>query len=273
MDNSIYINNISLISLISLILIFLFYVLDYLLYLNVVNIRENFIVTNDDINIIIARYNEDLKWTLDKPFNKYKYIVYNKGDNENFEKSNIKEIIKLPNVGKCDHTYLYHIINNYDNLKDITVFFPGSIDLKYKKRVASEMLREIELNKKAIFISLNKNNISKLYYDFQLDYYKTKHKGNKSKNPESELKKSKIRPFGAWFENMFGNIEINCLIYYGIFSIHKNDIIQHPKSYYEKLIEELSYDSNPEVGHYFERSWCAIFHPLKETYIIKYKKI
>ena len=145
----------SILLLILLLLLLIFYIINH--YLDTYeNIYENF--TSDpnlDVTIIIARYNEDLKWTLEAPFNQYKYIVYNKGENENFEKENIKDIITLPNVGKCDHTYLYHIIENYDNLSDITVFLPGSIDVRYKKRIASKLLEEMEMKKKAIFISLN----------------------------------------------------------------------------------------------------------------------
>ena len=40
-----------------------------------------------NIDIVISRYNEDLKWTLEEPFNEFQYIVYNKGDNEEFEKT------------------------------------------------------------------------------------------------------------------------------------------------------------------------------------------
>ena len=229
--------------------------------------------TNKSIDIVVARYNEDLAWTLEEPFNKYQYIVYNKGDNEDFEKKHVKKIIKLDNVGKCDHTYLYHVIDNYDNIADITVFFPGSIDMKYKKKIGVKILNEIELRNKAVFISLNQNDIKKLHYNFKLDYYKTTYKNNKMKNSEEILKKSIIRPFGLWFENIFGNIKINCLIYYGIFSIDKNDIKQHSKTRYESLIKDLSDHSNPEVGHYFERSWCAVFHPLNETKVIKYNRI
>ena len=47
--------------------------------------------------IIISRYNEDLKWTLEEPFNKFRYIVYNKGENDNFEKSLVNKIINLKN--------------------------------------------------------------------------------------------------------------------------------------------------------------------------------
>ena len=44
-------------------------------------------------------------------------------------------------------------------------------------------------------------------------------------------------------------------------------------SYYEDLIKGLSDHQSPEEGHFFERSWAAVFHPLKETYIIKYNKL
>ena len=268
MDNNIYI-------IIIILLAFIFYIFDNYLYLRDEYISEHFNAddTNRNVEVIIARYNEDLKWTLEAPFNQYKYIVYNKGDNENFEKTNVKNIITLPNVGKCDHTYLYHIINNYNNLADIIVFLPGSVDLKYKRNIAVKLLKEINIRNNAIFISLNEYDIKKLNYNFKMSHYKTKHSKNSSKNSETELKKSNIRPFGLWFENMFGDLQINCLIYYGIFSIDKNDILQHPITRYEVLIKDLSEHSNPEVGHYFERSWCAVFHPLKNTNVIKYNKL
>jgi|DEB0MinimDraft_6_1074348.scaffolds.fasta_scaffold00077_34 hypothetical protein len=68
------------------------------------------------LEIVVARYNEDLRWS-----NKYKdYLtVYNKGDDE------IEGSIRLENIGRESHTYLYHIINNYDNLADYTIFLQG----------------------------------------------------------------------------------------------------------------------------------------------------
>ena len=63
--------------------------------------------------IVIARYNEDLSW-LNKIDKNIKITIYNKGNNNiNFP------FIQLPNIGRESHTYLYHIINNYDNLADI----------------------------------------------------------------------------------------------------------------------------------------------------------
>ena len=64
-----------------------------------------------------------------------------------------KTIIKLDNLGKNDHTYLYHIIENYHNLSNITVFIPGSLNIEYKKKKAIRILnRIIKSNyKKAVF--------------------------------------------------------------------------------------------------------------------------
>jgi len=83
------------------------------------------------IEIVIARYNEDLSWLRKIP-KKIKITIYNKG----LDDINIQSI-KLPNIGRESHTYLYHIINNYDNLADKTIFCqgdsifhsPGFIDL------------------------------------------------------------------------------------------------------------------------------------------------
>ena len=68
------------------------------------------------VKIIISRFNENLNWLQESPFNEFQYIVYNKGDNDNFNKTNVVSIVNLPNVGKCDHTYLYHIVNNFDTI-------------------------------------------------------------------------------------------------------------------------------------------------------------
>ena len=53
---------------------------------------ENIIYKNN-VEIVISRYNEDLLWLNEYPFNQFEYIVYNKGDNDKFDKTNVKVII------------------------------------------------------------------------------------------------------------------------------------------------------------------------------------
>jgi hypothetical protein len=77
------------------------------------------------IEIVIARYNEDLSW-LKKVPKSIKIIIYNKGLDDIEKIKGIKyNIIKLPNIGRESHTYLYHIINNYNKLADKTIFCQG----------------------------------------------------------------------------------------------------------------------------------------------------
>jgi hypothetical protein len=227
---------------------------------------------NNSIDIIVARYNEDLEWMNEYPFNQFKYIVYNKGNNNNFNKKYVKKIINIKNVGRCDHTYLYHIITNYDNLAKINIFLPGSLDMEKKNYRSKYLINLIRRNKKAYFVGYYTKNLKEKFNEFYLDEWQASNTKNNKMNPESILLKSTIRPYGKWFTHRFGDIIVHYYFNLGIFSIDKRDIIQHPKSYYEDLINDLNTHSNPEVGHYYERSWAAVFYPFKYTQFKLYKK-
>jgi len=216
------------------------------------------------MNIVVSRFNEDLSWTLEFPFNQFNYIVYNKGINDVFEKKKVTEIISLPNVGRCDQTYLYHVVSNYNNLSDIVLFLPGSINMEHKKRVAIKLLVNILKTKTANFIGGETKSIFQLFHSFSQQEYCCTDKSNQELNNESALLLCPQRPFGNWFLNHNFN-DVNHYCYFGIFSVDKRDIYQHPVTRYTQLLEELSVHSNPEVGHYTERAWASIFGPFQYT--------
>jgi hypothetical protein len=217
---------------------------------------------NIDIQIVISRYNEDLEWVKEEPFRKYPFVCYNKGINNDFYQPDNMKVINLENVGRCDHTYLYHITQNYENLGGITIFLPGSTDFIQKKRKAIQLIHEVEKLQNSVFIGEFNNDVVKKIYDFSLDEYIGFNKNNQSINSESKLLPASIRPFGKWYESKFKDLKIQFISWWSILGISKNHITQHPKSYYEDFMQELSTHSNPEVGHYIERSWNAIFYPL-----------
>jgi hypothetical protein len=225
----------------------------------------------EKIEIVVARYNEDLKWTLEYPFNQFKYTIYNKGINENFEKTFVTKIITLENVGRVNHTILYHIFINYGStLADITIFFPGSLCINSKKKQAQCLLNRIISNhfKYAFFECNYVPNILSKFKNFKIDHHTCSSLSNRSINDETALKKSELRPYYKWFLHNFGNITPHCYVYKDIFSIHKNDILKHKKYRYEKLVNQVSTHSNPEISHYIERSWGAIFYPFIYTKVI-----
>jgi hypothetical protein len=194
--------------------------------------------------IVVARYNEDVSF-----LNNYKdiTIIYNKGKddlNYNFN------IIKLPNIGRESHTYLYHIINNYDNLADKIIFFQGKIDDHNVLPLDEYFNNEKFTGKKT------KHNI---------DFLKTriKHFGKYLDDLNSgSLYPSKITPL-EWLEECgFNNIKNFELVWGANFSVLKSVILKKPKIFYENLIKYVDKHMNPEEGHYFERSWNIIYtHP------------
>ena len=258
--------------------LFLFIVLVLVLALVLVSVILFFTTKNsrpvvvvDSLEIVVARYNEKLQWLRDAPFNKYPVIVYNKGPNENFEKTSmIQRVVPLPDVGREGHTYLYHIIQNYDSLADITCFFPGSTDTEHKMEKATAIFKEIETKHKKTVLACHykMDNISKELYSFELDKYHATNEDNNIANNNYNIEPSKIRPFGKWFKHHFGDTVITCAVGGMVFSVSREDILKKPKAHYEKLLKEVDSHSNPETGHYFERSIEAIFYPITKDKMV-----
>jgi len=216
------------------------------------------------IDLVVAYYKEDLDW-----INKYTYInfrrvyIYNKGPLE-VPKLNIPVIeIKLDNIGRCDHTYLYHIINTYNDLANVTIFSTGSVSLSTKTLQFFFVANMTYMTNNSVFIGKYYNSVVNDNYNFTLDTWESSHKNNKE--GANKLHLANIRPFGDWYNRHFRNIHINMINYYGIFSVSRAHIQQHPVAYYKTLLNEFPKHANPEVGHYFERSWVAIFHLIPQN--------
>jgi hypothetical protein len=216
--------------------------------------KESF---ESNIEIVVSRYNEDLEWLKNKKF-RYPVTIYNKGNNDNFYKPKGCKVIQLPNVGREGHTYLYYILNNYNNLPDLTVFLPGSSDDKRKINWVNKVMNKIKKEKKTTFPGQEHGDIKTKFYNFKLDDWESTHKSNNKANSEKKLFPSNIRPFGKWYEAHFDK-NVNYSGYGGIFAVSNTHIKQYSKQYYKNLLKELEVSSNPEVGHYFERAWVAIF--------------
>lgn len=229
--------------------------------------KETFDSTKD-IVIVVARYNENLEWLKEEPFNKYNVIVYNSGDDENFYRPENMKVVKLDNIGKEAYTYLYHICKNYDNLDDFTIFLPGSSTSDHKYKAAVKIVQETEKHRNTVFISTIKcNDVRDDWYNFYLDEWCSTSKENSKKNSNCKLTLSSVRPFGAWYDKFFKDIKTKNINYCGILSFKKEHILQRPLDSYETLLAEFK-EPNDEVAHYFERAWEAIFYPLDDAVFI-----
>lgn len=224
------------------------------------NLKETFQDTQSStMDLVVARYEEDISWVKNIPENLYnRIIIYNKGGEAEFNlpKSTVK---MLPNFGRESHTYLHHVIDNYDSLADITFFLPGSAWTRGDKQQRVQRLVEyLKQNRTSVIIGHKDDKMINDTYNFSIDTWTVTNAENRLKNPESSLTPSVDRPLRTWFEKRFDGDSMNCVSFTGIIAVSRDDIRKRPKEFYEEMYKEHSH-TNPEVVHYSERVWKHIF--------------
>jgi hypothetical protein len=70
--------------------------------------------------LVVAVYNENISWLEKRNYIEEKISAYNK-----FTRFDYQYVEQLENEGRESHTYIHHIIKNYDNLSDFTMFVQG----------------------------------------------------------------------------------------------------------------------------------------------------
>lgn len=219
-------------------------------------------------HLIVSRFNEDLAWFDVLPMDEFDEIfVYNKGrDDLVIRRDDCRhkiKIIKLVNLGKCDHTYLYHIISNYHRLGDVNVFLPGTADDPVKVFNTLVTMTVSLHTRNSIFVAHeHQQGIRQHFFNLVMNDYQTRDMRNRELEPSKDMQPSGVRPFGFWYLVNFPEIEVKHVSYFGIFAVAREHIHNRTFDSYVNLYRMLNTHKNPEVGHYFERSWLAIFHPV-----------
>ena len=213
-------------------------------------------------SIVIARYNEYLPW-LEKQAKKLSLddvYIYNK-NNDTFKPNKYKNNIILPNVGREAHTYLTHIVEHYDQLKEYTIFatpdWPRCLYATYPKSI----LGLIRLcNRVTNFIEAHFYLNNSCGYSMCKVWRVGSYKGELRRNAEDLT-------FGDWMIKYI-EPEIDSYVYktggifanfQGTFCVRRENILSRPKEFYAKFIPQLDHN-NHELGHFFERSWFYMFN-------------
>ena len=202
--------------------------------------------------LIISRYQENISWL--KAHKNFKIIIYNKGSkikNKNFE-----NIINLDNVGRESHTWIYHIVNNYNNLDDVNIFLQGRLDdlncMAYMD--PNEYLRNID---EYGFVASRYGILTPFHWQWHVGIEKNKkYKNNWDSN---NISRSPIG-FRKFAKNLFPKIpKFVATSYGGCFAVKREIIKKYDINFYINLLEKLSLHKNPIEGHFMERLWCYMF--------------
>ena len=214
-------------------------------------------VSRSQLEIVVAHYQEDLLWLTPEAD---KVTVYSKGGPD-FQAASFARHIALPNIGRESHTYLYHIVNNYNQLADITLFTQGQVADHVGLGVdITQMLKFCREHPSEPFIAYTKHGLQN-FGSWSGILHVKKWKAEK----ESGVMRTASDTPSTFWKWVFGTDPPNGImcIWGAIFAVHREAIQQREREFYERILKffESINHVNPEEGHYVERFWPSIFVP------------
>jgi Protein of unknown function (DUF3431) len=177
--------------------------------------------------LVVAKYEEDVIWL--NQLNNIDYVVYNKGNED-------EKYISLPNIKRETHTYVYHLVHEYNNLHkyNYIIFTQGNPfdhDPDFIKNINEEFEYDFIPFGRHTFTA--ENNGAPHHYGWDLSEVCEKI----GLNP----------PFVKKFDFTSG----------ALFTVKTDVILNKPISFYEKCLEYIIDDEKSPWK--FERLWKYIF--------------
>jgi hypothetical protein len=172
----------------------------------------------------------------------------------------------LPNVGMCDHTYLHHIVNNYDSLADWTVFTPdGPHDhLPDGVCMADAITPGDSLRVPRVWRGRDWGPDGRLNWHLWGDH--RDRNGESWKDRYARIITPAKLSSVDWMRVFVGfdpdSQDWPGYAPGGVLAVPRRAVTYLPKAFYERLREQLSHSAQPEEGHYMERAWVVIFSGL-----------
>ncbi|KAL8875605.1 MAG: hypothetical protein Q9198_006060, partial [Flavoplaca austrocitrina] len=210
--------------------------------------------------IVVSHYNENLDWLKQ---HSDECCVYSKGGKTNAPQPPLTST-PLPNIGREGHTFLYHIVNHYENLAKVTLFVQGRIDDHVDMTVA-------EMKAKALTTAPGQVTT----YPFrELELFEHWEGIPWEKYPcwkrwsSMTMQKMQETPLELFQKYISEDDRVPVAIGFApgaIFAVNKKTIMRHNKAFYQRLLHKMFLGKmahvNPETGHYMERFWLALFNP------------
>ena len=208
----------------------------------------------DNLQVVVTRYNEQINWLNNHTNTK----VYQKVDNLQ-QPYSVDNVTFIPNWGKDAYTHLYHIVNNYNNLADYTLFTQAN-PFEHDPNFSIDKFRDKE------FLGVCErygNWCGSIHTPFH-GWDRIIHHDKWLKEIESgELIPAKLT-YGEYWDKYIKKPKPDpetMVWYHGIiFSASRNTILKNSKQYYADLLDTVSGVKNNEEIHYFERSTHYIFN-------------
>jgi len=242
------------------------------------------------VEVVLAQYHEDISWTTEYAAPGVCFTVYSKGEEPPVG------AVRLPNVGRESHTFLHHIVHNYDTLAPWTVFsqavrpswgfrggvsssghlsdnvefwdylqpFPGRKDSYFVFSAASHFPSGVQTSRAGILFktlrSRSKDSCPRDGADaWGPWWFEPSHPHVRGRKP-SMLEF--YHRYIALDEKNNADQPFTLAFPQGArFAASRARIQARPRSYYETLLQQLSRSIDPIEGYWMEAAWYDVFHP------------
>jgi len=243
----------------------------------------------DAVEVVVSHFSEDLSWTAKYNASGVTFRIYTKADAApvGFEAE------RLPNVGRESHTYLHHIVSNYDRLAPWTVFtqaaapgwgyrrgsansghltdgltfedylipFRGGENSFFPLSAVTRLPSGRQLSRVGMLVP-NCKNVSNAMCPAGgaggwSDWWGQWHHPHTWSGPKM------IAFYYKHILQDFADAEpVTVAFAQGArFAVSQERIRSRPRSYYEALLSQVSYHRDPIEGYFMEAFWYDVFHP------------
>lgn len=189
----------------------------------------------------------------------WEMIVYHKNGKQDLWTGSVPQnvkIVELPNIGRESFSVHYHIYENYDNLPDLLMFIPANITSR--QHVIHDIIVNKHTNQFRPFPQLNTP--WEYIRSFTIDEWHGSSEINRAEVINQNFTVSEVRPFGNWYQKQIPVAYKGMWSLYGTFSVPKAHVMRYDRVLYKKWLDELYKNgTNPEIGHYWERTWYSLF--------------
>ena len=196
------------------------------------------------VELVVAHYTENLNWLRNLPAGLQK-TVYHKGPDAEKEHKNSP----LPNVGREAHTYLHHIVNQYDSLAEWTIFCQGKpFDHAYDFK---KTLRE--------FIAHPADGCPTGFRWLGHLIDTDDKQGHRLFRPWSKNEDGRSLDMAGFHRALFGSDgpELYTFVLGAQFAVHRTVILRQSLPFYKHALATAI--TFPDAAHCFERSWDRVF--------------
>jgi hypothetical protein len=197
--------------------------------------------------LVVSRFRENVDWV--DCFGTY--TIYNKGRDDLAARHRANSV-KLRNMGREAHSYIYHIVENYDRLEDILIFSQGGYRAHAHFEPEEFMRRALDLGDLGFSVNLGDINgfVGSNSRDFVLRWHGV------------DLHTKEPYDLGGWWEKATGEpwVRSRSVFWGATFSVRREFILRRSRDSYASILKTLDWSMNPMEAHFCERAWFNILN-------------